>query len=345
MNKEQYLKDLESLLSPLPESERKDILYDYKEYFFEGINEGKSEDDIIKALGSPEKVAKPYLKGLNSDQKATEHNLQDFGKQIVDRTKEFVDRVSVDGKEIGSNIAISGKKVGKELSERGKEIGENLKETGKRLGTQFKGTAEDVGKNIKETTSKVVENVKESTQGSGSVQQKPTAQNDAPMATHEVKPTSRQATSQTVTRVTASEQRHVKKSANITTRPVAPAPRPKANHPIAMIFILFGMLILTSIVAGPYLGFWGIVIALFAVSIVLLFGGFAVLISSIASVPIAIMNISIALLDHPVLLISSSLVLLSLGGLMLILTYYFGKGLAYIGYYYIKWTFRAIRGY
>ncbi len=48
MSKEQFLKELSSHLRKLPDEERKDILFDYEEHFQFGIEEGKTESEIIK---------------------------------------------------------------------------------------------------------------------------------------------------------------------------------------------------------------------------------------------------------------------------------------------------------
>jgi len=119
----------------------------------------------------------------------------------------------------------------------------------------------------------------------------------------------------------------------------------QSNHPLTMLLIAFALLLLFSFLIGPYIAFWSVVIVFFAISIIFLFSGFTIFISSILSMPLAIFNIPIELLDHPVFLLSGSVFLISLGGLFLILTYFFGKGLAYMGFYYIKWNIKLIRGY
>lgn len=60
MNKSSYLNKLRKSLSYLPSEEIDDILYDYEEHFQIGLREGKSEAEIIKALGSPQGISKQY---------------------------------------------------------------------------------------------------------------------------------------------------------------------------------------------------------------------------------------------------------------------------------------------
>ncbi|MEN1934195.1 DUF1700 domain-containing protein [Paenibacillus sp. 102] len=61
MNKEQFLRELSGHLRKLPEEERQDILYDYEEHFQFGLEEGKTEAEIIKGLGAPKAIAKEML--------------------------------------------------------------------------------------------------------------------------------------------------------------------------------------------------------------------------------------------------------------------------------------------
>lgn len=61
MHKEQFLRELSGHLRKLPEEERKDILYDYEEHFQFGLEEGKTEGEIVKGLGSPKAIAKEML--------------------------------------------------------------------------------------------------------------------------------------------------------------------------------------------------------------------------------------------------------------------------------------------
>lgn len=60
MNKNEFLKQLSSLLSNLPSDERQEILFDYQEHFSIGLEEGKTDEEIIKSLGSPKSIARQY---------------------------------------------------------------------------------------------------------------------------------------------------------------------------------------------------------------------------------------------------------------------------------------------
>lgn len=58
MNKWEYLEKLDELLKELPEEDRDDILSDYEEHFQIGLENGRTEEELSRALGDPKTVAK-----------------------------------------------------------------------------------------------------------------------------------------------------------------------------------------------------------------------------------------------------------------------------------------------
>lgn len=58
MNRDEYLRKLKLYLKSIPEEEIAESLYDVEEYFNLAYEDNKSDEDIIKVLGSPEKLAK-----------------------------------------------------------------------------------------------------------------------------------------------------------------------------------------------------------------------------------------------------------------------------------------------
>lgn len=60
MNRKGFLNELDMGLGRIPYSEKKEILSDYEEHFNVGLAEGKTEEEIIKKLGDPKKIAKEY---------------------------------------------------------------------------------------------------------------------------------------------------------------------------------------------------------------------------------------------------------------------------------------------
>ncbi|PHA03116.1 hypothetical protein COE51_01875 [Bacillus pseudomycoides] len=83
MNKEQFLHELSEHLRRLPEEERNDILYDYEEHFQFGIEEGKTEAEIIKALGSPKAIAKETLASHRLEQVKHNPTFSNVARAIV----------------------------------------------------------------------------------------------------------------------------------------------------------------------------------------------------------------------------------------------------------------------
>jgi uncharacterized membrane protein len=58
MNKQEYLGELNKLLSKLPKEDKEDIISDYEEHFVIGVEKGRTEEEISKALGNPKTIAK-----------------------------------------------------------------------------------------------------------------------------------------------------------------------------------------------------------------------------------------------------------------------------------------------
>lgn len=72
MSKKQFLSILEKYLRKLPKNEIEEILQDYEEYFTIGVEEGKTESQIVEALGSPKQLAKE-LNAVNAIYMAEEN--------------------------------------------------------------------------------------------------------------------------------------------------------------------------------------------------------------------------------------------------------------------------------
>ena len=79
MNKDEYLKELRKLLRKLPKEDREDIISDYEEHFTIGMEKGRTEEEISKALGNPKNVAK-QIKADHIIKKA-----EDFYKKLGER--------------------------------------------------------------------------------------------------------------------------------------------------------------------------------------------------------------------------------------------------------------------
>lgn len=58
--KQEFMDALRHYLSDFGNDEREEILYDYEEHFRIGMESGKTEDELIKELGSPKDIAAQY---------------------------------------------------------------------------------------------------------------------------------------------------------------------------------------------------------------------------------------------------------------------------------------------
>ena len=56
MTKNDFLNTLYQSLLYLPAKERQEILQDYEEHFAAGIEDGKAEEEICRALGDPKEI-------------------------------------------------------------------------------------------------------------------------------------------------------------------------------------------------------------------------------------------------------------------------------------------------
>lgn len=73
MTKEQFLHELNRLLQKLPEAERNDILYDYQTHIQAAVDNGKTEEEAILDLGSPQTIANEVFAMTPSIQDTIKH--------------------------------------------------------------------------------------------------------------------------------------------------------------------------------------------------------------------------------------------------------------------------------
>lgn len=60
MTKNEFLSTLEEVLGNFTKEERSEILYDYEEHFAIGLENGKTEAELVRELGDPRTIAKQY---------------------------------------------------------------------------------------------------------------------------------------------------------------------------------------------------------------------------------------------------------------------------------------------
>jgi uncharacterized membrane protein len=61
MTRQQFLTELNRLLQKLPEADRNDILFDYESHIQAAVDNGKTEEEAISDLGSPQSIANEIL--------------------------------------------------------------------------------------------------------------------------------------------------------------------------------------------------------------------------------------------------------------------------------------------
>lgn len=69
MKKKEFLEELEEYLIGIPKSDKEEILQDYEDHFKIGKKKKRSEEDIIKSLGDPRKIARAVRFELASSAK------------------------------------------------------------------------------------------------------------------------------------------------------------------------------------------------------------------------------------------------------------------------------------
>ncbi len=86
MNKSEFLEILKDYLGKdFSEYEVNDILRDYEEYFVDGIIEGKSDMEIISALGSPKSIAKDLVSQMKEKDENKQFKNSKFTDNISDK--------------------------------------------------------------------------------------------------------------------------------------------------------------------------------------------------------------------------------------------------------------------
>ena len=97
MNKNEFLEILKDYLrKDFSEDEVNDILRDYEEYFVDGIIEGKSDMEIISALGSPKSIAKDLV----SQMKEKDENKQFKNSKFTDNISDKYEQSKIKARDI-----------------------------------------------------------------------------------------------------------------------------------------------------------------------------------------------------------------------------------------------------
>lgn len=107
MTKNDFLDILRDYLKgTFSELEINDILRDYEEFFLNGELQGKSDEEIIKSLGSPKSIANELIEEMKGQRKTTDNT-----------NNEFKDGFSKGAKNLWENVKRQCKKVGNKTKE------------------------------------------------------------------------------------------------------------------------------------------------------------------------------------------------------------------------------------
>jgi uncharacterized membrane protein len=83
MVKNEFLTKLESLLSRVPEHDRKEMLYDYEEHFAIGLENGRSQAELIAELGDPHVIARDLLADYRIGRAERDKTPSNMGRAII----------------------------------------------------------------------------------------------------------------------------------------------------------------------------------------------------------------------------------------------------------------------
>jgi uncharacterized membrane protein len=83
MTKEQFFKELELALQKVPESDRKEMLYDFEEHFETAMENGKTEAEIIRDLGGPKIIAKDLLADYRINRAEEDKSVRNISQAIL----------------------------------------------------------------------------------------------------------------------------------------------------------------------------------------------------------------------------------------------------------------------
>jgi uncharacterized membrane protein len=83
MKQQAYLNALKQSLDGLPADSVDDILRDYEQHFIDGMQAGRSEDEIGKALGDPRKIASEFKAMTHVDAFQRQRSFGNFGRMAL----------------------------------------------------------------------------------------------------------------------------------------------------------------------------------------------------------------------------------------------------------------------
>lgn len=82
MTKYSFLDELGRLLAKLPKDDRREVMQDYEEHFAFAIEAGKSDEEVIASLGSPEQIAKEVIADYHVELARSSKRVKDISNAV-----------------------------------------------------------------------------------------------------------------------------------------------------------------------------------------------------------------------------------------------------------------------
>ncbi|QQZ08866.1 DUF1700 domain-containing protein [Heyndrickxia vini] len=83
MGRNEFLKRLEKYLLKVPERDRKDMLYDFEEHFTIGMENGKTEEEVVSELGDPQMIAKDIIADYRISAAETNKSVSNITRAMI----------------------------------------------------------------------------------------------------------------------------------------------------------------------------------------------------------------------------------------------------------------------
>ncbi|MBP5599610.1 MAG: DUF4097 family beta strand repeat protein [Lachnospiraceae bacterium] len=131
MNKEQYMKALVEALSSFDEEIKNEIVSDYEEHFDNGLQDGKTEEQIIAELGSIDELVKELNEMKNGKGSERKSGAQGFNFDTQKAAETFAEMAKNFASLIGSmaaGVANGAEKMGDSMSNGAESFAKDFKE-------------------------------------------------------------------------------------------------------------------------------------------------------------------------------------------------------------------------
>ena len=88
MKQQDFLNKLESSLTSLDEKDKQDILDDFRQHFKEGLEQGKTEEEIATLLGNPDEIVKQFTSENSNEETVKQESKKE--KQTIPTNRIFL---------------------------------------------------------------------------------------------------------------------------------------------------------------------------------------------------------------------------------------------------------------